>query len=385
MRKGQRYGTILCDLETGKPIDLLPDRSAETLAVWLQAHPEIEIISRDRGGIYAEGARLGAPQAQQVADRFHLLKNLGEALQRLLDRHVADLKAVAQEEEKREVTQTPQTRPLTVEAGIAAQPRTPLFTPPEPEQTLPSSRRTRYEEVRVLVRQGLSERAIARQTGLSRVTVRRYARADTFPERAAPPARTVVEAFAAIVEQRLAEGGHSVQAIFEDLRTQGYSGSYSRVYAYVRRIYPQGLRARQVARVPQKRVRLSARSATWLFLRKSCDLSEEEQARAMRICQQSTEIDQANTLFQRFARMLRHRQADCLDEWLTEASECGIVEVANFARGVRQDYWAVKAGLSLHWSNGPVEGQINRLKLVKRSMYGRAGFVLLKKRYLHGC
>ena len=239
-----------------------------------------------------------------MADRFHLLKNLGEALQRLLDRHVADLKAVAQEEEKREVTQTPQTRPLTVEAGIAAQPRTPLFTPPEPEQTLPSSRRTRYEEVRVLVRQGLSERAIARQTGLSRVTVRRYARADTFPERAAPPARTVVEAFAAIVEQRLAEGGHSVQAIFEDLRTQGYSGSYSRVYAYVRRIYPQGLRVRQVARVPQKRVRLSARSATWLFLRKSCDLSEEEQARAMRICQQSTEIDQANTLFQRFARML---------------------------------------------------------------------------------
>ena len=74
-----------------------------------------------------------------------------------------------------------------------------------------------------------------------------------------------------------------------------------------------------------------------------------------------------------------------MDEWLTEASECGIVEVANFARGVRQDYWAVKAGLSLHWSNGPVEGQINRLKLVKRSMYGRAGFVLLKKRYLHGC
>ena len=103
---------------------------------------------------------------------------------------------------------------------------------------------------------------------------------------------------------------------------------------------------------------------------------------AAELCERSAEIARANVVVQSFARLIRERHSECLDVWLEEASNCGVAEMVNFARGIRQDYSAVKAALSLPWSNGLVEGQINRLKLIKRSMYGRAGLPLLRKRYL---
>jgi transposase len=380
LRKGQRYATILCDLEKRRSLELLPDRTAETLIAWLTQHPEIKIISRDRGGPYAAAADQAAPQAQQVADRFHLLKNLGEALKRLLDRHIADLNAVAASH-----SEILAPTPIPVVEMQKSDPAPTEVSVEQPKCAPTSASRERrlsgYTQVRRLAQQGVSERGIARQCALSRDTVRKYVHADAFPERATGLRLSKADRFAPLIVTRLREGGHTLKAIWEELGTLGYTGAYSRLSIYARQIYPAASRT-EAAVALRSRLRLSAWSATWLFLRKSEKLSEADRQMAAELCDRSSEIARANEIVQGFARLIRERRAECLDTWLDEAANCGIAEMVNFARGIRQDYSAVKAALSLPWSNGQVEGQVNRLKLVKRTMYGRAGLPLLRKRFL---
>ena len=381
LKKGQNYATILCDLQQGCPIALLPERSAQSLTAWLVEHPEIEIISRDRGGIYAEGAREGAPQAQQVADRFHLIQNLAQALKKILDRHSADLKAVCQPGKQDALPRASEIEKApTMEQNVSAEP---FVAPASPSQV---RRQAFYEEVQQLAAQGLSLRAIARKLDVSRVTVKRYVLADKVPvisPREYPLSRTVLAEFVRRIDQRLAEGVVSIKSLVEELRREGYVGSDARVYAYVHHWYPQGVRTQWNAPKEQA-FRLSARSAVWLLVRKASKLSSEEQKMRVRLLAGSEEISLVNTLVERFTTMVRERHCEELDSWLDDASHCGIAELVNFSQGLRQDYSAVKAGLRLSWSNGPVEGQINRLKLIKRSMYGRAGMPLLRKRILCG-
>ena len=181
-RKGHHYGTILVDLERHCPIDLLPDRSADSLATWLQAHPEVEIICRDRANEYIDGASRGAPQAQQVADRWHLLQNLREALERLLEQHPVCLYAAATPQPPA-IEPEPQSSPKADEPPPPPSP--PRFSQAEQRRQATRHRRlARYQAVIELHQQGLSSRAIARQLGLGRHTVRRYLDAGAFPEMA---------------------------------------------------------------------------------------------------------------------------------------------------------------------------------------------------------
>ena len=160
IRRGRRYGTLLVDLESHAVVDLLPDREAETLAAWLRQHPGIEVISRDRAGAYAEGARMGAPAAIQVADRWHLLKNAGDMLVRVFDRHHLELK---------QITETMMPRGDTHVAELNKREY------PAHEQ-IPSKRLLRFQHVHALHKQGKTVSAIARETGLDRKTVRAYLR-----------------------------------------------------------------------------------------------------------------------------------------------------------------------------------------------------------------
>src|SRR5581483_5951576 len=188
LRRGQNYGTLLVDEETHKPIDLLPDREATTLAKWLKKHPEVEVITRDRARAYAEAAREGAPQAQQVADRFHLGLNLREAVERALGKRNAELRQAAQE-----VSPRYQTEKLLREEGLLQELPAPAkrrVTKPEALHAERRERRlARYEEVHRLFQAGLSKSAIARQVGIKRETVRVFLRAETFPERVIPAGR----------------------------------------------------------------------------------------------------------------------------------------------------------------------------------------------------
>jgi hypothetical protein len=149
-RRGQRYGTLIVDLERNRPVDLLPDRDAQTVAAWLQSHPGIEIVARDRAGAYADGIRRGAPEAVQVGDRWHLLRNLSDALARALDRHQHDLRAAT-------------ASVVEVLQSVQAEPEVPLASPavpPAPDRH--AIRRARFDEALALHSQGWSVRRIAR-------------------------------------------------------------------------------------------------------------------------------------------------------------------------------------------------------------------------------
>jgi transposase len=415
LRKGQVYGTILVDLEQHRPVDLLSDRSADTLARWLQAHPGVEIISRDRANDYADGATRGAPDAIQVADRFHLLQNLREMVERLLARHQAALRAATAtagiaEAESRSPTKAsaadnggsdpvPQAAATVIATpdgtGNAAAKQ---LTKSEREQERRrAQRQARYDRVRKLHSAGMSQRAIARHLCISIHTVRTFVSADQFPERATKrkmPSK--LDPYLPYLYEQLAAGNDNASQLWRNLRDEfGYPGPRPLVARWIaqhRYLCPQpspaqpksGRRGRPVATAsqPQRTPVLSARQASWLLVRRPADLDESDSLRLERLCQHAPELQTAYSLIQEFAEMLRQRQSSHFDEWLARVEASGTAELQGFAAGLRRDHAAVFAALSLPFSNGQVEGQVNRLKMIKRTMYGRAKFDLLRQRVL---
>ncbi len=383
VRRGQRYGTILCDLQRHRPVDMLEGREALTLATWLRGHPEIQVISRDRASCYSEGASTGAPQAMQVADRFHLMQNLRRALVKMLERRYPHLIAAAQEV-------------ATVFPPVSSIPRS--VEPPKPmrERRLPrretmreirrARRLERYQKLIELHQQSLSDRAIAKILGINRETVARYIRAGQLPERAPRRYASRTDPHSDFLRKRWDEGCHNAAQLFRELKNQGISVSYCSVRRRIAHwdhqgsgTAPDGSSANPAAVAPP-----SAKRVAWLFLKERGDLEERDSALVDALFRRCPELAAAASLAGNFATMLRQRQGDALDDWIQRAWNPAIPrELRVFATGLKSDYDAVKAALTTDWNNGQVEGQVNRLKLIKRQMYGRAKFDLLRQRVLH--
>jgi transposase len=382
-RKGQRYGTVLCDLERHRLVDLLAERSAVDLANWLTAHPGAEVISRDRGGIYAEGARAGAPQAVQVADRFHLLCNVREALVRVLDRHHLQIKEAARAATAARPRPPP---PPVMELPVLPAPVTSPACQQPPSDTSRSRRLQRYTEVAELHRQGLTMRQIAKKTDLHRSTVRKFLQAGEFPERAARKSARQIDRFAGYLRQRWDQGCHNAKQLAREVAQQGFKGSCYAVRRYVAAWRNSGQVASptEPARGHSAIERPSSNRVAWLLMGYPADPSAEEEAFASSLRKNCPKINAAVDMAQEFGQMVHDRRSDLLDAWIAKAQDAAVPhEVRNFASGLKRDYEAVKAALSVPWSNGQVEGQINRLKFIKRQMYGRAHFDLLRLRVLN--
>jgi transposase len=383
-RRGRRYGTILVDLERRRLVDLLPDRTAQTFAAWLRAHSGVAVISRDRGGAYAEGGRQGAPEAIQVADRFHLLKNLLESLDRLLIRHQRLLSQVARDVA---VTTAPSATPATPASPLPAARRAPRH---ERESCLRRDRRVaRYDAVLEAYRRGTPLATIAQQVGLSRNTVRRYVRAECFPEHAARRHRwRHLARFEAFLRERWNAGEQNAAALFRAIRAQGYRGSASTLREHLSqwRSEPHRPGRRPYALSGQPApppVRIfSARQTRWLLVDGIAEPDVVATAYTTALLEQSPPLRQAQALVTEFLRLVRERDGAALAGWLLHAQNSGIAELVSFADGVQRDKAAVEAALRLEWSQGQTEGQVHRLKLVKRQMYGRAKLDLLRQRLL---
>ena len=384
-RKGQRYGTILCDLERHRLVDLLPERSADSLAHWLIAHPEVTVITRDRGGYYIQGVQSGAPQATQVADRFHLLCNLREALVRMLNRYPQALREVARTVAERQDIPPPD----VVESEPSGLTMT---TPPSRARQAREASRTRwrerYNQVMELHRQGHSIRQIARQMGMHRETVRKFLRSGQFPERATRKYPRRIDAFVDFLRRRWDEGCRDAAQLTRELRQRGFDGSYHMVRRCVaawRSPNDPPVTGRKP--MPKDHKPLSHPSANrvaWSLMKNPDDQLAEDQVFMEALVEQSPKIGRAAELAQAFIHMVHERKADLLEDWILQTHQPDVPsELRVFADGLRLDYKAVEAALRLEWSNGQVEGQINRLKLIKRQMYGRASFELLRQRVLN--
>ncbi len=377
IRKGQTYGTILVDLEKQQVIDLLPDRKPETLAAWLLEHPGIEIISRDRGKEYIEGIALANHEFIEVADRFHLLKNMVEMLQRLFERCPVELALAAKKNSSEQIATSPAKG--SKEHDELEPEKDKNETSQEDKKTY---RQVRFEEVKALAEQGLSQRAIASKTGLARPTVRKYLLVDKPPQkRQTTGSGSKTVPFMDFIRQRWNQNNPSVKQLFEELRAQGFTGSYTSLN---RAIHNQmGVQNLKKSRTPaQKSIRYSPRQAAWAVFQPDQKLKDWQKTLCQTLCALSPLAENARRLAHTFREMISNRQHDCLDDWLLQAESSQIVEFVRFAASLRSDYKAIKAALTYSWSNGQVEGQVNRLKLIKRQMYGRAGFLLLRKRVL---
>jgi transposase len=386
LRKRQTYGTILVDLERRQPVALLPDRTAETLAQWLQAHPGVDVITRDRSSTYAEGARQGAPEATQVADRWHLLQNLADALGQVFTTQSKALDAV---------NAAGRQQPVPLPDGRVAVPVPPPPTPPAEQARAAqraARRQARYDAVWALHRQGWSTAAIAAQVGCSRRTIERALQRPTWPvpQHRRHYGRSILNPYKAYLLERWNAGCHTAIELFQEIQSRGYTGSYRRVTAYVSRIRqaqgipPRRQGRRQLLPVVAEPVSqpLTPRRATWLVLRRTEHRTEAEAQQLTQLHAQDATVGEAIDLAQDFTHLVRQRQPECLDPWLERASKHPLEAMQRFATGLRDDYAAVKAGVTLPWSNGPVEGHINRLKMLKRHMFGRAHLDLLSRRFV---
>ncbi|MBI1184775.1 ISL3 family transposase [bacterium] len=385
MRKGHHYGTLLVNLETHTPVDLLPDRTAQTFQKWLEQHSGIEIICRDRAGAYAEGARLGAPKAIQVADRWHILKNLGDALVKILEKHRRQLKQVP-------ILPLPN-EPLTAIITIDMIERQSALSPSKQIQhdLRRQERYERYKATRQLFSWGWSLSAVAAYLGLDRKTVRKYAHADTFPEQRLRSHQTsLLDPYKTYLLQRWNAGCRNGAQLLCEIRDQGYSGGNSIVRQFVAQIRkalqlpPKSRMVEPVQLLNDTIDRpLTPRHAAWLVLQVPDQMTNENQTQINQMRTFDQDIDTAISLTQEFAEMVRTKAVRSLDNWLDRAASSGLTSLRSFVNGIRRDYDAVRAGIESEWSSGQVEGQVNRLKFIKRQMYGRAKFDLLRQRVLY--
>lgn len=372
-RRGQRYGTLLVDLEHHRVIDLLVDRSVPSAQHWFETRETIELVSRDRGGTYAEAATAGVPLAVQVADRWHLCKNLGDAVEAFLIRARIRL---------------PEAPPPETELPAASVPTTARF-PSTRNQRLAQARLQRkwevIQRVQELQRHGVSLRQIARQLGLARNTVFNYVKQPSEPPPLPPrPRRTSqIDPYEAYLLLRWNAGCRNAAQLFREIREQGYPGCKTMVRAYLGQWRKQGPEPRQAKPRKPRSVLVSPRGMRWLLTRQPEDLGQEDQERLERLLQTSAAVQAVYHLLQTFLTMVRQRQHKHLRPWMAAAVGSGIAEMKSVVAGIERDFEAVEAALRLPWSQGQTEGQVNKLKTLKRMMYGRAGFALLRVRMLH--
>ncbi|MGW8354360.1 ISL3 family transposase [Streptomyces wedmorensis] len=361
IRRGQTYSTVLPSVEDHRVVDGLPTREAGPLATWPDRHPGVEIICRDRAGAYAEGARRGAPDALQVADRFHLWQGLGRAVETCVAAH-------------RDCLRNPSPSGMQPEATGRASGR------PQ-DDSAPVGRRVERKKaahalVHEMLAQGHSRRAIARHLGWVLNTVLRYAAAarwqDTIRDNRPRPSR--LNPYKPYLERRFAEGCTSVTRLHGELVAEHAPVTHGMVRAHIATL--RGVPSAASPRPP------TVRQVTGWLTRHPTTLSEEDRAGLKDVLARCPELDTAAGHARDFGEILTDRLGSTLPTWIDAVDASRLPGLTGFALHLLRDLDAVTAGLTLDWNSGSIEGAVNRIKKIKRQLYGRAGFELLRKMIL---
>lgn len=365
-KRRERYGAIVVDLERGKPIALLAERSRACVQQWLKRHPSIQIVARDRSKEFAAAITAALPKAQQVADRWHLAANLTEHLNKVVTARWKHLTTAARPE--------------------VAVPEQALVAPPPPEHR-PSAGEARYQQVLALAQAHLPTRLIAQRVGVSTRTIERWLAQQHGPHTAVrKPRRSPLDWTTLYLHQRWEAGERNGTVLWEELKAQGYRGSQRSVYPRLGRWRTASRRrssAADLASVPLSPLEALSPSKVigWIIARPET-LTPEAKQGLENVCQLDSFIGQARDLTQRWLYFIRSHTSEGLDAWLKEMRDSGLPAFVAFARSVEQDKASIIAGLTLPYSTSPVEGHINRLKLIKRQAYGQASLPYLQRRFL---
>jgi hypothetical protein len=392
-KKGMTYGTMIVDLERRQVVDVLADRSAASTAEWLRVHPEVEMVSRDRAGLYADGARQGAPHARQIADRFHLLQNFREAVER-------QLAGLGQPVRRKPPSlANDDVDPMTAVAGERprmSEAEREIFT----RQGRDADRQALFDQIRALYDADVTIRDIALALGLGLRRVQRWVRLIELPARnVMAPKPSTPAYYGAYLARRWAEGVTAVKGLLVEISQRGYTGSHS----HLARFFAPWRKAIRVVTMtpanssspPETEVAIPSRMATLdsmtgrrissliaaaLCVKPRGAMTPRQIVNVDSLKAASEEFTTMRGLAMRFAGLLRGSDIRKLDVWLRDARHCGLHAMRSFVRKLRQDIDAVRNAILEPWSNGQVEGQINRLKMLKRAMYGRASVELLRAR-----
>lgn len=345
-------------------MDLLKDREPRSVECWLKGHPEIRVVTRDRYTAYAKGIGAGAPQAAQVVDRWHLLKNLGDALQRVLERNQQQLKYARHYEISR-----------LKEKWLASQKTNASGHKNKKQGRLQQA----FFKVKELAEKGYSIKATAKEAHISRITVRKYCMLHELPQKR-PSRRVNIASFDDYIIGRIKQQSDVQKMIlYKELKAMGYNGCRSVAFEHLNRyIKPEPKfhtpALPDIFYMPSK-LRL-------LLFKHEKDLTAKERRLIGHLCSLSSELKTVRALSQDFYKMMQQKKSSDLKTWIDKVLNTSIYELKSFAQGLLHDFEAIKNAFQLKWSNGQVEGQINKLKTIKRQMYGRASFDLLRKRLL---
>ncbi|HEX2298940.1 MAG TPA: ISL3 family transposase, partial [Pseudonocardiaceae bacterium] len=335
-KKGHVYGTIIVDVETGEPVDVLPDRTADTLISWLRDHPGAQVVCRDRASAYAEAVRTACPDAIQVADRYHLWMNLCEAVEKCVAEH-------------RKCLAEPADDTAAPNPAVPVPDATTEEVPAPMEGLRAIKRRERHAAVHDLYDKGVPIQVIAETLGLDRKTVRRYAHAATPDDVSSGTGSRRyghIHPYLPYLYRRWNEGCTDAARLCAEIREQGYRGSERTVRRHLQDVRASGKPA------PAKPDELTVRKATWLLTSHPYKIDESNRLKLKQLLARCPELDAVADCVRSFAQMMTERRGSDLDDWLTRAESTGFKPLCSLARGLRQDFDAVTAGLTLEWSSG---------------------------------
>lgn len=384
-RKGVSYGTILTDMETSRPIDLLSSREKEDLKKWLVKYSHVKIVTRDRASSYSSAINEVCPTATQIADRFHLLMNLSEALDRYFKSIHREIKTVINEKTG-DILSTYETGAPS-NSNLDNHPE--LF--PKPHEGLSAKADPRLDEfnkVKELQAEGISKRRILKNLSISRGTVTSYFLQESLIPRKSSKS-TNIDLFTSHILARLNTKGYMIKDIIREIVDLGFNGGLSQAYCNINFLKEQNdIKTLDYAQVLQERLPFvkplhSKKLAKYISLGLSGITDADERIYLKTLIDNISELKIVRKLVQIFKTMLARRCGN-IRRWIDfiKKSKYRLTGLRSFANGLTRDISAVENGINMNWSNGGVEGHVNRIKNIKRQMYGRASFELLRKKVI---
>jgi transposase len=380
-RKGRTYGTIIVDHESGQPVDVLPGRDGESVQQWLVKHPSIEIVTRDRSGEYREAITQALPDAIQVADRWHLLKNMHEATVRHLAKRYQQIKDFVTDIITQEQLDT---------RNIKESEKRRRYAPGPSREAIHSartaSREAKFAYAKEQHAKGVYVTDIAKALNMSRQGVSRWLKQDRLrPDRRGRYKRVcLIDPYAAYINERLEEGCTNKSQLWREIRDKGYAGTREMMSKWIRQNYPSQHRSAVSTETPPETTQFALPTVielAWMLIRPKTELQDEE-VMLWQLLQRDPQLVELRTLARQFIKMVNDRQVSHWEGWHELVKRSSIAEIKQFAQGLKRDGAGVFEALRQPYSNGRTEGHVNRLKLIKRQMYGRANFDLLRLRVL---